>query len=486
MLEGSERMVLNPHNRVPTGISGLDEVIGGGFPRGSMIVLAGNPGTGKTIFSALFLYNGIVNYGERGIYVSFAESRETFLSNTYNMGLDFEKLEKEGKFRIIDMLTVKGEAAPSILETLLEEASRIGAKRIIIDSFSAMAQAFRETHEARIVLHTILSRVTRLLGCTVILVVEVPYGENKIGLGIEEFVADGIILLNKTKFNRRILRKLEVLKMRGVPIPEAEVVFTLKGGFKVFPPFKPKPVEKPRRFQPQPDTEEYFSTGSPDLDEMLGGGYPRGSLVLLEVGEYVSIPQFHLIIAPTDQNFLAHGRAILSIPSRGVDHNLIRKWLEEAGFTRDEINKRLRICVKENPELKPEPYLVTFRGESLAEDYAKYLEVEQKLIEDTDQPILHITGVDTLIDMYGARESLSVIRTYATRVRETGGLGMLILKPGYSRLAKIFAATADVHLRITRRYGSVLLYGVKPRTNLYVLEMDMSKGYIMPKLTSII
>ncbi|MEM4983217.1 MAG: ATPase domain-containing protein, partial [Candidatus Bathyarchaeia archaeon] len=81
--------------RVPTGISGLDEVLGGGFPRGSLIILAGNPGTGKTIFSAIFLYNGIVNYGERGVYVSFAENREAFLSNMLSLGLDFERLEEE-------------------------------------------------------------------------------------------------------------------------------------------------------------------------------------------------------------------------------------------------------------------------------------------------------------------------------------------------------------------------------------------------------
>jgi len=166
-------------SRVSTGVSGLDEVIGGGCPLGSLIILAGNPGTGKTIFSATFLYNGIVNYSEKGVYVSFAENGETFLSNMLSLGFNFEELEKRNMFRFLDLVTAREEAAPAIMETVLREVSEFGAKRLVIDSFSAMAQAFKDTHETRILLHTILSRATRLLGCTTILVVEVPYGENR-------------------------------------------------------------------------------------------------------------------------------------------------------------------------------------------------------------------------------------------------------------------------------------------------------------------
>jgi len=473
--------------RVPTGISGLDEVLGGGFPRGSLIILAGNPGTGKTIFSAIFLYNGIVNYGERGVYVSFAENREAFLSNMLSLGFNFEELEERDMFRFLDLVTAREEVAPAIMETVLREVSEFGAKRLVIDSFSAMAQAFKGTHEARIILHTILSRVIRLMGCTAILVVEVPYGENRMGLGLEEFVADGIILLRRSEFEGgRFLREMEILKMRGTSTPEARLAFTLKGGFKAFPPFKPKPIEKPSRFQPQPDTEEFFSSGSSYLDEMLEGGYPRGSTVLIEIDEHISTLQYHLITAPTAWNFGAQGRGIIILPSAGVDHNLLRMRAEEAGFTRDEINDLLRVCVKVSPELKPEPYVVMFRGESLQEDYAKYLEVEEELRERTGKPILHVTGVDVIVDIYGVKETVTAIKGYVTRMRETGDLSILLLKPGYPELTKILAATADIHLKITRKYGIALVHGIKPRTSLHVLEMDASMGYPMPKLTPII
>ncbi|MEM2570045.1 MAG: ATPase domain-containing protein, partial [Candidatus Bathyarchaeia archaeon] len=138
-------VTLESADRVPTGISGLDEIAGGGFPKNSLIILAGNPGTGKTIFSAHFLYYGAANYGEKGVYVSFAESKEAFLKNMRGLGLDFEKLEKEGKFRFLDMVTVRSEAVSTVLEAILKEVSGLGAKRLVIDSFSALAQAFRET-----------------------------------------------------------------------------------------------------------------------------------------------------------------------------------------------------------------------------------------------------------------------------------------------------------------------------------------------------
>ncbi|MEM2715064.1 MAG: ATPase domain-containing protein [Candidatus Bathyarchaeia archaeon] len=473
-------------SRVPTGISGLDAVIGGGFPRGGLIVLAGNPGTGKTMFSASFLYNGIANYGERGIYASFAESKETFLSNMLELGFDFKRLEAEERFSFLDLMTAKEGAVSTTLEMIISEVSRIEAKRLVIDSFSALAQAFRETYEARIILHTILSRITKILGCTTILIVEVPYGEERVGLGIEEFVADGIILLKRSRLDGRILRDLEILKMRGMPTPETQLVLTLKGGFKAFPPFKVKVIEKPCRFEPRPDTKKFFSTGSQDLDEMLGGGYPRGSLVLIEIGEQIATLQYHLISAITAYNFTTQGRGVILIPSSGVDHNLIRKKAEEGGLTEDEINRLLRVYIRKYPGFKPEPFVVTLEGESITEYVMSCFNAEYELMKETGQPVLRIVGADTLIDTYGVKEALSALRACAMRARETESLCIILLKPGYPRVAKILSAMADVHLRITREHGSVLVYGVKPRTNLHVLEMDASKGYPIPKLTPII
>ena len=472
--------------RIPSGIEGLDSLVEGGFPRKNLILIAGNPGTGKTILSAHFLYRGAVDYEENGIYVSFVEDKESFINYMRRFNMDFESLEKDGKIKILSMLTMKERAVSTLLHMIIETISSLKVKRLVIDSFSALAQAFGKKIDIRIFMDAVLRKIVRSMGCTTLIITEVPYGASGLGMGIEEFMADGVIILKRDRLDERLIRELEILKMRGTPLPEPRAIFTLKGEFKVFPPFRVKPVKKPKRFKPQSDTPELFSTGSPDLDKMLGGGYPRGSPVLLEIDEHVSTLQYHLIIVPTALNFMAQGRAIMVIPSTGVDPNIVKQRAEEGGFTEKEINDLLRACVKAYPGIKKEPYIVPFEGECIEEDYKRYLEVEQELMEETGQPVLRITGIDTLIDYYGKGEALSVLKMDAARIRETKGLGIVLLKPGRPEVSKILGAIADIHLKIIREHGSLIVYGIKPRTGLYVTEMEDANGYPMPKLTSII
>lgn len=201
-------------NRVPTGIVGLDEMIEGGFPRGSLILLVGSPGSGKTIASAHFLYHGAKNLNENGIYVSFAERRDFFLDNMKRVGLDFETLENEGKFKFLDLMTTNEAAVGSTLSMVFREVIAIGAKRLVIDSFTAMAQAFKNKIDARIILQ-LIDKIMRQTGCTTLVLVELSTGNKMIGLGFEEFVADGIIQFETIEEKEGIRKRAVILKMRG-------------------------------------------------------------------------------------------------------------------------------------------------------------------------------------------------------------------------------------------------------------------------------
>ena len=88
--------------RLSTGISGLDSLIEGGIPKGSTILIAGNPGTGKTILTAHFLYDGLIK-NENAIYVSFSESKEQFFVNTERFEMDFKKFHNQKKFSFLDL-----------------------------------------------------------------------------------------------------------------------------------------------------------------------------------------------------------------------------------------------------------------------------------------------------------------------------------------------------------------------------------------------
>ncbi|MGD8544914.1 MAG: ATPase domain-containing protein [Candidatus Bathyarchaeota archaeon] len=211
-MENNDRKVMI--ERVPTGIDGMDDLIEGGFLRGSLVLLAGSPGAGKTIASAQYLYSGAVRLGEKGIYVSFAERKETFLQNMKRFGFDFENLEKEGKFQFLDFMTCSEKTVSDTLNMVLGEVSVMRAKRLVIDSFTALAQSFEKKIEARIIIH-LLEKMMRQSDCTTLMLVEVPTGSSVIGLGIEEFVADGIIVFEIIEEKTGIRKRAIVRKMRG-------------------------------------------------------------------------------------------------------------------------------------------------------------------------------------------------------------------------------------------------------------------------------
>ncbi|RLI06032.1 hypothetical protein DRO26_00455 [Candidatus Bathyarchaeota archaeon] len=201
--------------RIPTGIPGLDSLIQGGFVKGSLILVAGSPGSGKTTLASQFLHYGATKHNENGLYVSFVENRKSFLENMVGFGFDFESLEKSGRFKFLDLVTIREEGILTTLETIVGEIHSFRAERLVIDSFTAMAQAFKNDIDVRIILHTILGRITREMDCTTLLLAETPIGKQRIGLSIEEFVADGIIILETIIDGLEIKRRVIIRKMRG-------------------------------------------------------------------------------------------------------------------------------------------------------------------------------------------------------------------------------------------------------------------------------
>jgi len=475
--------------RIHTGIKRLDSLVGGGFFRSSLILLAGNPGTGKTIFANHFIYNGAAESGEKGVYVSFSEGHKQLIEYASTLGFDFKELEEKGMVRILDMVAAKEEGVSAILEFILGEVEALGARRLVIDSFSAMAQSFAEKIDARIVLNLILNKIVRRLGCTTLVIVEIPVGNLGIGLGLEEFVADAVLILKRRlglEVDGRLMREVGIVKMRGTSLEQLIYLFTLHEGFRVFPPFRAEPIQKTECFKPMPDPPGKFSTGSQELDRLLDGGYPKGSTVLLEVGEDVSLSQYSLIMWPTVWDSLAKGRGYISIPSSGVDYHIVKEQLMEVGFTEDEINHLTRVFVSRFSVAPKEPYIVKLEGENTEENYREFLKVEEELMNETGLPVVRFTGADTLTTVFGREVVERMLNVDATRIREKGNLGINIIKPGHAHLVPIAGAIADVHLKMAIQHGVLLLYGVKPSTGLHAVEMDVSRGYPLPKLTPII
>lgn len=472
---------------VSSGIEGFDEVIGGGFPRGSFTLLAGNPGTGKTVFSSEFLLEGS-RLGEKGVYVSFMEDKERLLWNMKGLGLDLEGAERKGLVKILDLMPTTSGGVSGVLEAILDGISSMGAERLVVDSFSALAQAFKSPIEARVSLQVVLCRLVRESECTTILIDEVPVGGTRLGLGMEEFVADSVIFLRSREVEGCLLRELEILKFRGSSPLVHRLTYTIWKGFKVFPPFRipSLSLEERKPFKPSPEKPGLFSTGIKALDEILGGGIPKGSTLLLEVGSAISTDEYHLIVNLLGWSFLARGRGVIVIPSSGVTAELVKERVVEGGLEGETVKKLLRVYAPSIPEAKEkEAYIVPINEKDWREGFKQHLKLAGELRESTGQPILHIVGVDTALALVGEEGLERLLNLASTVAATTGSVILLVLKPGYRDLAEKLSAIAHIHLKLYKANGALLLYGVKPATRLYGVEADVSKGYPEPKLTPI-
>ena len=196
--------------RVPTGIPGLDELIEGGFPKGAVILLSGTCGTGKTLTSLQFLWYGIQR-GENCVYLSFEEPVEQVKNNAKQFGWDFEKAEKQGK---VIMIRYDPFHVEEVIDIVVSSVRKINAERLVIDSISALGMYIRDPTEVRRSIYTLVSNIYKL-GCTTILTSEILPDQLELSrFGVEEFLADGVIVYYYTRISTYFARAITIWKMR--------------------------------------------------------------------------------------------------------------------------------------------------------------------------------------------------------------------------------------------------------------------------------
>ena len=199
--------------RVKTGIPGLDELIEGGIPKESTVLLAGVAGAGKTIFGVQFVYNGALYHNEPGVYISLEEDPERIVKNiSLTFGWDLRSLMEKN---LLSFITAELYSFEKLIDMIEGQVSKIGAKRLVIDPSTVLGLYFEKTLEVRKSILEI-SKLLKRLGCTSLLISEVPEGSKRISsFGVEEFVADGIIILYYFKEEGFFTRALCVRKMRA-------------------------------------------------------------------------------------------------------------------------------------------------------------------------------------------------------------------------------------------------------------------------------
>jgi circadian clock protein KaiC len=263
----------------PTGVQGLDQITEGGLPVGRPTLLCGGAGAGKTLLAMQFLQNGARFYGEQGVFVSFEESAAEMETNFGGLGGGLRDLLAGGKL-LIDHVHVERSEIEETGEYDLEglfvrlghAIDSIGAKRVALDTIEALFSAFR--NEA--LLRAELRRLFRWLkekGVTAVVTAE--RGRHTFTRhGLEEYVADCVILLDHRVQDQVPVRRLRIVKYRGARHGTNEYPFVIsEQGFCLIP-------ITSTGLDYEVSTER-VSSGIQDLDQMLGGGYFRGSALLL-------------------------------------------------------------------------------------------------------------------------------------------------------------------------------------------------------------
>ncbi|MBX3082732.1 MAG: circadian clock protein KaiC [Anaerolineae bacterium] len=269
--------------KLETGIIGFDSIADGGLPKGRMTLVSGSAGSGKTVFAAQFLATGILKHNQSGVFVTFEETPNEVRKNLISLGWPIQEWEDSGKWAFVDVSPQPGDETiiigdydlGALLARIEHAVQKVGADRIALDTISAVYTQFSDKRIIRRELHRVASAL-KIIGITAVMTAErtEEYGDIA-RYGVEEFVADNVIILRNVLEEEKRRRTIEILKFRGTSHKKGEFPFTISPaeGVVIIP---LSAIELKQR-----SSYVRITSGNKDMDEMCGGGFFRDSIILV-------------------------------------------------------------------------------------------------------------------------------------------------------------------------------------------------------------
>lgn len=240
--------------KIATGINGLDELVGGGFPEGRTILIIGGPGSGKTILCSQFLYKGMYENQENAVFVSLDESKDSFYTEMQQFGWDFKKAEEDRKFAFIDATRIsrvsmlkeklykeeskslrgKMLSIDKLIEELQSRIVQLDAKRVVVDTLAALIYRVPDPIERRTTIVDLIESLADLK-VTSLVTTELGYLSLERNALEEEFLVHGVIMMQTLFSGGTTTRAVQVEKMRGAKANPSLVPYTIdRSGIEVF------------------------------------------------------------------------------------------------------------------------------------------------------------------------------------------------------------------------------------------------------------
>lgn len=288
-----------------------------------------------------------------------------------------------------------------------------------------------------------------------------------------EFLVDGVIETSQRYYKTYRIREVSLEKLKGVPIKRPKIPFTLQNGrFQAFSGLN-NIRGKTAKFIPMTNSEYKYSTGSPDLDTRLSGGFRRGSVVGIEIDSDVDRFAFVPLLSPMALNFISQNNSLLISSSADQDVSAVLNYL--APYVEKDMLNNFKIFG--HTFGSKSEHVIEREGFDFESSYKEWLKVYTHL-KDNNKPLLMSIDYSFLELAYQTEEKviLKSLIENARMIRHNKDILLIISRPGYKSL-EVTKSVCDVHLRIFDHEGTIFLSALKPQLFLCNMQSSFAKGY---------
>src|SRR5438876_759417 len=425
-----------------------------------LLLVKGETGTGKTT-AALELMSRLRTSGDT-VHIS----TRTYPDKLVFQHALFSKLAAQKNihfFSTLEFDPTQFVVGNNVVSGLLRLLSSMDNPLVVLDSWEGIADYVPP--EARMKVEQSLMAVLEGTGARMILVSEHPETNSTL-----DQLAEAILVLHQRVIEDRRVRELEFRKLRGVPIRQERYLFTLAGGrLRYLEPFAFTLPERTSMFRPLENTATHMSTGSRDIDALLGGGVPRGSTVLLEIRGDVPFEGQIYVPLTALLNFLATNNAVMAFPYSDYDPTRARLFATQF-MPEDVYNANMRVFTTDRVD---DPVAIKF-SLNPTEDFDKWLGT-YSAYKAEGKTIWMLMALDTVENFYG-QGAMNFFATVAARAAVNKDIQSIVARPNLALTQKV-ANISQLHLVLSQRWCQLILYGVKPRTGFYALQFTFGHGY---------
>ncbi len=484
---------------------------------GRSVVIKGAPGTGKTTFSLQILET--LGADGRGVYLSTRVGDEALYSQ-------FPWLkDAERRSKILDaskalLSVLRKETMPA--EYIPDEKAEVAKEFLRTIHGHEIPREADRTHLRRMIskrsmpeIERVYSEVDAILPEKATIIVDSVEGiTHKYGLSMEDFVftlqkdlvensyvniifvlekdelqgieyiVDGVISMHMRTVDGRRVREIHLEKLRATEIKYPVYLTSLKGGrFRTF-----LPVERENHMERKPwqtigAKNGCYSTGIEDLDALLGGGFRKGSYVVIDIGEDVAHEEYWTFIRPMMLNFITNDIGILAVLTGGNTAEKMRRDLTR--FVDEEVFYRNVRVLDYFAQEADKPHVLPLGAMERDESILYYQRALMDLRKGGSAPIMQFTGYDTVEYLRGGDIAIRDVFNAVGQIKVSDDIGLGVLKPGL-KISREVINMADIYIKMVNVDKIPCIYGVKPKTILYAIEEDPVRGLPYIKLEPIV